>query len=142
MVLLEYRMFTPVMLSFMMAKGIYITGPLFTQHDLVSGALSHHRGSWPKPVKCSGAFLDNFSVNKLLWWQKHRGKGNGKGVLMLFCFWNELLVLFLCQWEIGRGYVFKGMIFCFIIKNTYLVFVPFSGTEFVKPLEFPKWWEL
>ena len=29
----------------------------------------------------------------------------------------------------------------FIIRNKYLVLVPISGTELLKPLEFFKWWE-
>ena len=35
---------------------------------------------------------------------------------------------------------FSGLGRCDIVKrNTYLVFLPFSGTDLLKPLEFPKW---
>ena len=36
---------------------------------------------------------------------------------------------------------FDTVILWFIVRNIYLVLVPISGTELLKLLEFPKWWE-
>ena len=33
------------------------------------------------------------------------------------------------------------VIMWFIIKSIYLILVPISDTELLKPLEFPRWWE-
>ena len=35
----------------------------------------------------------------------------------------------------GTELAFEGVILCFIIRNTYSVFDPFSSTEFLKSLE-------